>query len=85
MVGVQIWREAATLVREVPQHGYPRELVREGPLWEVLLYVDALDENAQRPLVIALPDRRVPPLRFGHAEIVALLARHDRPGFGRAR
>ncbi|HEX8483758.1 hypothetical protein [Sphingomonas sp.] len=81
----QIWREAATLVREIPHDGLPRELVHEGPLWEVLLYVDRLDESDQRPLTIALPDRRAPPLRFEHAEIAALLRRHDRPGFGNVR
>lgn len=85
MSAQQIWREAATLVREKPQHGLPRELLREGPLWELLLYVDQLDDEDQRLLAIALPDRRAPPLRFGHADILALLRRHDRPGTGFGR
>lgn len=85
MVGVHIWQEAAALVRDAPSGDYPRELVREGPLWEVLLYVDKLDDDAQRALVVALPDRRAPPLRLGHEDILTLLRRYDRPRFGGLR
>jgi hypothetical protein len=83
MIGIQFWREAAALVREMPSDGFPRQLVREGALWELLLYVDQLEESAQRVLVIALPDRRAPPLRLSYQDILALLRRADRPGFGR--
>ena len=75
------WNEAATLVREGGSNGDPRDLIREGALWELLVFVDRLEMVDRQRLTIALPDRRVPPYRFDVDAIASLLGRPDRPGF----
>ena len=77
----RLWYERATLLLHVPKDGDPRQLVREGLLWEVLKFVENFPKIDRPNLTIALPDRQATPTRVDAGDIARMLDYPGRPGF----
>ena len=76
------WSEVATLTRLRRQHDPElpaRELVAEGTLAQIVTLLSRIDLVARHDLLISLPNRSAPPVRYEPEDFIDLLFRKDRP------